>query len=48
MNGDRDFLRQLQLMAVLDKVFTIVTPIFCGLVIVGALAVILWRGGAIR
>lgn len=45
MSGDRDFLRQIHFMALLDKLFRIVTPIFCALVLLGALAGILARTG---
>lgn len=45
MSTDRDFLRQVHVMALIDKIFTYATPIFCALVIIGALAVILTRGG---
>jgi hypothetical protein len=43
MRRDRDFLRQVAIMAALDKFFQWFTPAFCALVIVGALASILWR-----
>lgn len=45
MNNRDEFLRQLHLMALIDKLFTYATPVFCALVILGALAVILSRGG---
>lgn len=39
----QQFERQIKVMVLIDRIFRIVTPFFCALVILGALAAILWR-----
>lgn len=42
--NDSDFLRQISWCAMIDRLFTICTPVFCALVIIGALAMIFAKG----
>lgn len=39
-----DFNRQVRVLTIIDKVFRVVTPIFCALVLLAILFTTLWRG----
>lgn len=44
MKGDRDFLRQLNVWYVIDRLFTICTPAFCALAILAAIVTVVYKG----